>query len=52
MAQRVATIVGASQILVLEAGSIVGRGTYDEFVVTCPTFAEIVASQFGEESAA
>ena len=52
VAQRVSTIVGASQILVLEAGSIVGRGTYDELVVTCPTFAEIVASQFGEESAA
>ena len=46
------SIVGASQILVLEAGSIVGSGTYDELVVTCPTFAEIVASQFGEESAA
>ena len=52
VAQRVSTIVGASQILVLEAGSIVGRCTYDELVVTCPTFAEIVASQFGEESAA
>lgn len=51
VAQRVSTIVGASQILVLEAGSIVGRGTYDELVVTCPTFAEIVASQLGEESA-
>jgi ATP-binding cassette subfamily B protein len=52
VAQRVSTIVDANQILVLEDGEIVGRGTHDELVVTCPTYAEIVASQLGEGAAA
>lgn len=52
VAQRVSTIADADQILVVENGSIVGRGKHDELVETCPTYAEIVQSQIGEEVAA
>jgi ATP-binding cassette subfamily B protein len=52
VAQRVSTIRDADQILVLDDGEIIGRGTYDELLVTCPTFAEIVESQVGEGAVA
>jgi ATP-binding cassette subfamily B multidrug efflux pump len=52
VAQRVSTIVGADQILVLEDGRPVGLGTHDELVRSCPTYAEIVASQRANEVAA
>ncbi|MBN2623466.1 MAG: ABC transporter ATP-binding protein, partial [Acidimicrobiales bacterium] len=52
VAQRVSTIVGADQILVLEHGRTVGLGTHDELLATCPTYAEIVASQAGQGEAA
>ncbi len=45
IAQRVATIRDAEQILVLDGGRLVGRGTHAELVATCPTYAEIVTSQ-------
>ena len=45
VAQRVSTIVEADQIIVLDEGRIVGLGTHDELVDTCPTYAEIVESQ-------
>jgi ATP-binding cassette subfamily B protein len=45
VAQRVSTIRNADQIIVLEDGEIVGRGTHDELLVSSPTYAEIVASQ-------
>ncbi len=51
VAQRVSTIAGADQILVLEDGEVVGRGRHDELLASCPTYAEIVASQIGEEAA-
>jgi ATP-binding cassette subfamily B protein len=50
--QRVATIQEADQIVVLEDGRIVGRGSHDDLVATCPTYAEIVASQRRAEEAA
>ncbi len=46
VAQRVSTIRNAEQIIVLEDGRIVGLGTHDDLVATCPTYAEIVESQF------
>jgi len=52
VAQRVSTIAGADQILVLEDGRPVGLGPHDELLVTCPTYAEIVASQLREDEAA
>jgi ATP-binding cassette subfamily B protein len=48
VAQRVATISDADQILVLEDGKVVGRGRHDDLVRDCPTYAQIVASQLGE----
>jgi len=50
VAQRVSTIATADDILVLEDGCIIGRGTHDALVSECPTYAEIVQSQIGEKS--
>ncbi len=52
VAQRVSTIRNANQILVLDNGAIVGRGTHHELLDTCPTYAEIVDSQLSVEEAA
>jgi len=51
VAQRIASIVDADQIIVLDAGAIVGRGRHTELVASCPTYAEIVASQRAAEAA-
>ncbi|MGI5525453.1 ABC transporter ATP-binding protein [Micromonospora sp. CA-259024] len=45
VAQRVSTIIDADQIIVLEDGGVVGVGRHAELLETCPTYAEIVASQ-------
>lgn len=52
VAQRVSTIATADNILVLEDGLVIGRGTHEELMNDCPTYAEIVQSQIGEKSAA
>jgi ATP-binding cassette subfamily B multidrug efflux pump len=52
VAQRVSTISTADQILVLDDGVLVGRGTHDELIRTCGIYAEIVQSQIGEKDAA
>jgi ATP-binding cassette subfamily B multidrug efflux pump len=52
VAQRVSTIIGADEIIVIEDGDVVGRGPHDELLASCPTYAEIVQSQIGEKSAA
>ncbi len=52
VAQRVATIMNADQIVVLEDGHVVGLGTHRELLDGCPTYAEIVASQMSAEEAA
>ena len=52
VAQRVSTIIDADQILVLEDGELIGRGTHAELLETCPTYAEIVESQLGQEAVA
>jgi ATP-binding cassette subfamily B protein len=50
VAQRVSTIVDADQIIVLEDGLIVGLGTHDELLASCPTYVEIVESQLKAEA--
>ena len=50
VAQRVATIIDADQIVVLEDGGIVGLGTHDELLETCAPYAEIVDSQMAVET--
>ncbi len=52
VAQRVATIRHADQILVLDEGALVGVGTHDVLMATCPTYSEIVLSQLSAEEAA
>ncbi|WP_025157047.1 ABC transporter ATP-binding protein [Leifsonia aquatica] len=52
VAQRVSTIVDADQIIVLEDGRVVGRGTHEELLESNPTYAEIVSSQLTAEEAA
>ncbi|TDT33539.1 ABC transporter ATP-binding protein [Naumannella halotolerans] len=49
--QRIATVREADKIIVLEDGKVVGRGTHDQLIETCPTYAEIVASQLSAEEA-
>ncbi len=52
VAQRVATIADADQIVVLDDAVVVGIGRHDELLDTCPTYAEIVTSQLTAEEAA
>ncbi|MHC6219736.1 ABC transporter ATP-binding protein [Arthrobacter sp. MMS24-S77] len=52
VAQRVSTIADADQILVLDNGRIVDRGTHDELLETSPTYQEIVESQLSAEEVA
>jgi ATP-binding cassette subfamily B multidrug efflux pump len=52
VAQRVSTIVDADQILVIDDGDIVGRGTHEELLETSETYREIVDSQLRAEEAA
>lgn len=52
VAQRVSTIVDADQIIVLEDGRVVGRGTHDELLQGNETYAEIVSSQLAAQDAA
>ncbi|WP_028281191.1 ABC transporter ATP-binding protein [Arthrobacter sp. H5] len=52
VAQRVATIINADQILVMEHGQIVARGTHEQLLETSPTYQEIVESQTTAEEVA
>ncbi len=52
VAQRVSSIIDADQILVLEDGQIVERGTHAGLLASCRTYQEIVESQFMEEDVA
>lgn len=52
VAQRVSTIMDAEQILVIDGGRIVGRGTHDELLESNDVYQEIVHSQLTSEEAA
>jgi ATP-binding cassette subfamily B protein len=52
VAQRVSTIRQADQIIVLDQGEVVGRGTHEQLMVANQTYREIVLSQLTEEEAA
>ena len=49
VAQRVNTIMDAAQIIVLDAGRIVGVGTHEALLRSCPRYYEIAASQLSKE---
>ena len=51
VAQRVSSIADADQILVLEDGEVVARGTHNELLDTSPTYQEIVSTQLRAEEA-
>jgi ATP-binding cassette subfamily B protein len=51
VAQRVSTITDADQIVVMEDGEVVGIGTHEDLLETCPTYQEIVESQLKAEVA-
>lgn len=52
VAQRISTILDADSIVVLDGGRVVGTGTHDELLESCPTYAEIVSSQLAAAGAA
>jgi ATP-binding cassette subfamily B protein len=49
VAQRVSTILHAQQIIVLDQGKMVGKGTHKELLQTCPEYREIAESQLQKE---
>ena len=49
VAQRIATILNADKIIVMNEGKIVGIGKHQELLETCPTYLEIAESQLSEE---
>lgn len=49
VAQRISTIMDAEQIIVLDEGKMVGKGTHKELMQSCPTYREIASSQLNEE---
>lgn len=49
VAQRISTIMEAEQIIVLEEGKIVGKGTHKELLKSCETYQQIALSQLSKE---
>lgn len=52
VAQRVSTIMDADQIVVLDEGKVVGKGTHSELLKNCAIYREIASSQLSEEELA
>ena len=52
VSQRAASVRYADEILVLDDGNLVGKGTHDKLLADCPTYQEIYYSQFPKEVAA
>ena len=48
IAQRISTIRNANQIIVINEGQMVGKGTHDELMQSCPVYQEIYRSQTKE----
>lgn len=49
VAQRISTILHADQIIVLDEGNVVGKGTHQELLESCPVYQQIAKSQLSEE---
>lgn len=52
VAQRISSILTADNIVVLENGGVVGSGTHEQLMESCPTYRDIVASQIDPEEVA
>ena len=50
VAQRISTIVDADRILVVDDGQIIGNGTHEDLLKTCPLYREIAQIQLGKEA--
>ena len=50
IAQRVSSIMNLDQIIVLDEGEMIGRGTHEELLRDCPVYREIQQTQMGEVS--
>ena len=50
VAQRISSIMSLDDILVLDEGRIIGHGTHDELMESCPQYREIYKTQMGEEA--
>lgn len=50
VAQRISTILSADQILVIDEGKIIGKGTNLELLLTCPAYKDMALLQLGEEA--
>ena len=51
IAQRVSSIMNLDEIIVLDEGEMIGRGTHEELVRSCPVYREIQQTQMGEAMA-
>jgi len=49
VAQRISSIMDCDEILMLDEGRIIGRGTHDQLLSTCPQYLDIYKAQMGEE---
>lgn len=49
VAQRISSITDADQIIVLDEGNIVGKGTHKDLLISCSVYKEIASSQLSEE---
>ena len=49
VAQRISTVLHANQILVLDEGRLVGKGTHAQLMVSCPAYQEIARSQLSQK---
>ncbi len=49
IAQRVSSIMNLDQILVMDEGRVIGQGTHEELLATCPQYLDIYNTQMGEE---
>lgn len=49
VAQRISTVLHANQILVLDEGRLVGKGTHAQLMATCPEYQEIARSQLSQK---
>ena len=52
IAQRVASVMDADQIVVLDEGRVMGIGTHRELLASCKTYREIAESQLSKEELA